>query len=148
MSFTKDLYNRIQIALTSKSNANELVGLIGLVGGWRCDGTGGGIVAGSATGNSSEVMSFSVAGDATAGVFHINTHGIKWTSVLDIKVSGFVPKNSGANGDGVEVQVTGWNVAHQYITVQVVAKDTPFAVTPTAGMIIGFEAKFVLAKPH
>jgi len=147
MGLSKDLLNRLRISLTSTKKGDELAGYVGIVGGFRTDASTGATVL-IQDGGDSDGIGFNVLPESgIPGAFKIYTTGVKWTDIKDIKVSGFVPKSAGANGDAVEVQVTGYNVANQYISIAVYDKATQ-VLTPTPNFVIGFRIAVALLIPY
>ena len=113
--------------------AKDLLGLIGLKGGFMMT-TGTGAVS-LVTGEG-----FTVEADSAAvGAFKIYfKEGFCPVEIYDIKISAFTPKGASANGDDYMADISGWNLtaARPYVTGRLIDKTTLVVGAETA--IVGF----------
>jgi hypothetical protein len=147
MGLTEDALQRLQVAVTSEQRGNELAGVIGITGGFRTDASTGATIVSQS--GSQDGLGFNCVPDpsGTAGAYKIYIKcSTPISAILDIKVSGFVPKNPGAAGDAYIADVSGYNVAEQYVTVRTVALSNQ-AVTPVPNWVMGFRIAVAL-KPQ
>jgi hypothetical protein len=143
MSLTQGTKNRIVESLTSVNAGNELIGAVGLYGGFRVNSDAS--VASSAGDVSAAPDSGGAAGTYRVFFPAVNAQikSIDW-----VDVQGFTPR-SPAVAETCEARVTGWNfdtsLKQWYVTVQIaLLSNNAVDATPPQNFTVGVRVAVTL----
>ncbi len=155
MSLSKRLRKQIEIALGSKlfNSANkkmladELMGVVGIKGGFACNADGS-VMAGSVTGDMKIEDKNSPGLGLAAGQYRMRFNpkvNSKVQSLLNVKCRGFTPRSPSA-AETCDALITGWGQDSEgwYITIVVATlSNMTITATPPANFVVGIDVSFL-----